>query len=645
MFRTLQSQQRAVKIILGAVLGLVSLGMLLYLVPAPVSSLGNSSEGIADVAGERISAADLQRRYDLLSSQQAIPSALRPLYIRQILDQMVFDRLLEVEGNRLGVGVTDKEVADRIRMILPEAFPGGRWIGADQYAALVQQRLGISVDEFEQRLRTSLLEEKFRELVTAGIGASPEEVMQEFMRRNEKVKITYALITPQAIAAGMKPGDKDLEAYYEQNKSRYQVPERRSVGYLLLDLNRLRQHLVISDAELRADYKQHLGLYEVPERVHLEHILFKTIGKTDAEVAEIRVKAEKVLAEARHGANFEGLAKKYSEDPASASKGGDIGWIVHGQTAPALEQPAFRLPKNAISDLIQTPYGFDIVKVLDHENAHTKSFEEVRSSILDRLLSGKLDQTANQIADQMASVVRQSNRKTFEDVLAGLDALGRASAVSGETPPASVEQPVGDLGNAPQIRDAVFSQRPGELSLPIRVDRGYAIVSVKQILPAHQGAFDEVRARVEADYVKEKSTELARAKAEELARRAASGEGLEKAAKALGIEVKTSDPFTRAGSVPAVGGGEQLAQAFAMKVGETSPATQVGAKWIVFMVTGREVPGPDDFAKQASEVSQEVVSDKQEAAFEAFRIALEDQMQKAGKLRINSDNLKRVTGS
>jgi peptidyl-prolyl cis-trans isomerase D len=645
MFRTLQSQQRAVKIILGAVLGLVSLGMLLYLVPAPVSSLGNSSEGIADVAGERISAADLQRRFDLLSSQQAVPSALRPLYIRQILDQMVFDRLLEVEANRLGIGVTDKEVADRIRMILPEAFPGGRWIGANQYAALVQQRLGISVDEFEQQLRTSLLQDKFRELITAGIGASPAEVMQEFMRRNEKVKITYALITPQAMAAGMKPSDKDLEAYYAQNKSRYQVPERRSVSYLLLDLNRLRQHLVISDDELRADYKQHLALYQVPERVHLEHILFKTIGKTDAEVAEIRAKAEKVLQDARHGAKFEELARKDSEDPASASKGGDIGWIEHGQTAPVLEQAAFRLPKGAISDLIQTPYGFDIVKVLDHENAHTKSFEEVRSSILDQLLNSKLDQTENRIADQMASVVRQSNRKTFQDVLAGIDALGRASVVTGETAPASVEEPVGDLSNSPELRDAVFSQRPGELSLPIRVDRGYAIVSVKQIVPAHQGAFDEVRARVEADYVKEKSAEVARARAEELAKRAASGEGLEKAAKALAIEVKTSDPFTRAGSVPDVGGGEQLARAFAMKVGETSPATRLGDKWIVYTVAGRQEPAPDDFAKQASEVSQEVVTDKQQAAFEAFRVALEDQMQKAGQLRINSDNLKRLAGS
>jgi len=645
VFRTLQSQQRAVKIILGAVLGLVSLGMLLYLVPAPVSSLEGGSEGIADVAGERITSIDLQRRYDVIAARQSVPSALRPLYLRQILDQMVFDRLLEVEAGRLGIGVTDKELAERIRLILPEAFPGGNWVGTGQYDALVQQRFGFGVDQFEQQLRTALLEEKFHGLVTAGIGVSPQEVMQEFFRRNEKVKIAYALISPDAIAAEIKPDGKDLETYYEQQKRRYQVPEQRSVGYLLLDSNQLRQHLAVGDDELLAYYKQHLDLYAVPERVHLQHILFKTIGKTDAEVAEIRAKAAKVLDEARHGAKFDELAKKNSEDPGSASKGGDIGWIVRGQTAPEFEQVAFRLPKESISDLIQTRYGFDIIKVLDHEDAHTKSFDQMRGSILGLLLAAKLNQTASQIADQMAGVVRQSNRKTFADVLAALDSTGKASVVTGETPLVSVGQPIGELGKSTEVRDAVFSQPAGELSLPIKVGRGFVIVSVRQIVPSHQGTFDEVRARVEADYVKEKSAELARARAEELAKRAASGEGLEKAAKALGIPVKVTDPFTRAGTVPDVGGGEQLAPAFTMKVGETGPATQIGGKWIVYTVTDRQEPPPDEYVKQSSEISQEMLASKQEAAFEAFRLALEDQMKAAGKLRINEDNLKRIGGS
>ncbi len=645
MFRTLQSQQRAVKIILGVVLGLVSIGMLLYLVPQPVSSLESGTEGIADVAGERITATDLQHRYDQLTAQQSIPSALRPLYLRQILDQMVFDRLLEVEADRLGIGVTSSEETDRIALILPDAFPGGRFIGMTQYEALVQQRFGMSVDEFESQLKTGLLEEKFRDLVTSGIGVSPQEVMQEFFRRNEKVTIAYALVEPGAVASEVKLSDEDLQAYYEQNKSRYQVPEERSASYLLLDLGQLRQHLTVSGDELRSYYNQHLDLYKLPEQVHLEHILFKTIGKTDAEVVEIRAKAEKVLAEAKHGGNFEELAKKYSGDPASAAKGGDIGWITRGQTVPEFEQVAFSLPKGAISDLVRTEYGFDIIKVLDHQSARTKSFEEVRSSILELLLSRKVDQTANRLADQMANVVRQSNRKSLQDVLAALDPTGRACAVTGETPLVTVEQPMGELGNSTEVRDALFSQRPGELSLPIKIDRGYVIVSVKQVIPGHQGTFDEVRQRVEADYIQQKAAETARAKAEELAERIASGQSLEKAAKSLGLEAKTSEPFTRSGTIPGVGGAAQLPGAFTVKPGETSPATPLGKNWIVYTVTKREEPPPAEFAQQSSDIAQELGASKREAAFEAFRNALEAQMEKTGKLRINEQNLKRISGS
>ena len=113
----------------------------------------------------------------------------------------------------------------------------------------------------------------------------------------------------------------------------------------------------------------------------MEHILFKTVGKTDAEITEIRQKAEDVLKQAKHGANFEDLAKKYSEDDATKPKGGDLDWIVEGQTVPEFQQAAFSLPKGAISDLVKTQYGFHIIKVIDRETARTKSLDEVRNTI------------------------------------------------------------------------------------------------------------------------------------------------------------------------------------------------------------------------------------------------------------------------
>ncbi len=238
--------------------------------------------------------------------------------------------------------------------------------------------------------------EKFRRLVTSSVSVSPSEIENEFRRRNEKVQIEYALVKPTELASSIHPTEAELSAYYNKNAGRYQVPEKRSARYALLDLAKLRETTQVSDEDLRAYYNSHIDQYKVENRAHVEHILFKTIGKTDAEIAEIRQKAEDVLKKAKSGANFEDLAKKYSEDDATKAKGGDLGWIVEKQTVPEFEQAAFSVPKGSVSDLVKTQYGFHIIKVLDRETAHTKPFEEVRSTIVPILTDQKARRTGQQ---------------------------------------------------------------------------------------------------------------------------------------------------------------------------------------------------------------------------------------------------------
>jgi peptidyl-prolyl cis-trans isomerase D len=641
MLKTLQSKDLMVRIFLGVILGIISLGMLLYLVPAPVSSLDQGTDGLADVAGERITTTEVRRQLDKISQRQSIPRVLQGFYARQILDQIIFDRLLELEAQRLGLQVTDQEETERIKLLVPDAFVGGNWVGEGKYAAEVQLRFGMGVEEFEEQVRRSLLEEKFRRLITEGIAVSPEEVLEEFRRRNEKVKIEYVLLSPTALEAQVHADDPELQAYFDKQKASYQVPERRSARYALLDLNLLRQHLPISDETLRAYYGQHLDLYKIPNRIHVEHILFKTVGKTDAEVAEIRKKAEEALQKAKHGAKFEDLAKQYSDDT-TKDKGGDLGWIVQGQTVPEFEQVAFSLPKGAISDLVRTQYGFHIIKVLEHETARTQSFEEVRASILPLVQSDQVQALEDKNDGELADAVRKSTTQPLEDVVKSLDPLARQCVVIRESPLVSADQPLGELGNSSELRDALFRQRASELSQPMRTERGIVVLTVKDIATAHQGTFVEVRSRVEADYRKEKGVELARDRAQELAHRAGAGEDLAHAAKALSLEVKTSDPFARNGSVAGLGGASQLAAAFTMTVGQTSPATSLTDNWVVYRVVSRDEPNPDDFAKQSKDIQQELLTTKRQAAFEAFRKALEDQMRREGKLHINPENLKRL---
>lgn len=633
-------RNRWIKITMTVILVIICVSMVVTLVPGLVGGAvdTDSPDTIASVGGQKISVLEVQQQLTQMTQNQPVPAMLKGLYAKQVLDQIVFQNALYVEAERLGVSVTPEEQAERIRQILPTAWSGGVW-QKDLYATEVQTRTGMSVQQFEKALRDEMLTNKFREMVTSGISVSFEEVQQEFQRRNEKVKIEYALIKPSVLAPTIKPTDAELNAYFQKNIGKYQVPEKRSASYALLDMAKLKAETQPTDAELRAYYNQHIDDYKVQNRVHAEHILFKTVGKTDAEVAEIKKKAEDVLAQAKKGANFEDLAKKNSEDDASKAKGGDLGWIVEGQTVPEFQKAAFSLPKGSISDLVKTEYGFHIIKVIDHEQAHTKSYEEVRDEIFPVVQDAQVQDKANDISNQLAAAVRQSDRQPIDAV------AKKFNLETGETAPAAISEPVGKLGNSNELHQVLFELRPGELSDPLRLDTGYVVLTPKQIIPAHQGTLAEVHDQVLSDYQQEKSVDLARSKADELGKQVAGGATLDKAAKALGLDVKTSDAFARNGSVPDVGTGEQLVAAFSMKQGQASKPMLIGTNWVVFDVTEHNQPNPDDFEKQAKDIQQNLLQQKQEAAFAAFRTALEDQLRKEGKLNINDAAVKQLTSA
>jgi len=630
-------KNRWVKITMWVLLILISISMVITLVPGLVGgSTTSSPDTVASVGGQDISVLDVQRHLNMVLHGQNVPEMLKGLYAKQVLDQIIFSRALEIEAQRLGLSVTPQEESDRIKQLLPAAWEGGAWT-KDRYVAEVQNRTGMSVPEFESFLRDDMLMEKFRRLVTSSISVNPAEIENEFRRRNEKVQIEYALVKPTDLASSIQPTDAELSAHYNKNASRYQVPEKRSARYALLDLAKLRDTTQVSDEELRAYYNSHIDQYKVENRAHVEHILFKTIGKTDAEIAEIRQKAEDVLKKAKSGANFEDLAKKYSEDDATKAKGGDLGWIVEKQTVPEFEQAAFSVPKGSVSDLVKTQYGFHIIKVLDRETAHTKPFEEVRSTIVPILTDQKAAKQANNISTEMASAVRQSNRQSLDDL------ARKFNLKLGDTPPASVTDPVGDLGNTPELHQILFQLRPGELSQPLQLPQGFVILTPKDVQPAHQGTLVEVRDKVLADYQQQKSVELARTKAQELAKRVQSGESFDQAAKTLGLTAVTPEAFARNGSVPDVGSAKLLQASFGMPVGQVSPPTQVAGNWLVYRVVGHQPANPADLATQSDQIKQQLLQAKQTAAFEAFRTALEDRLKKEGKLVIDPEVMKRLS--
>ena len=237
------SQKLYTKIFFGIVVLMLSGGMLLYLVPTgPAgSTTGVASDAVAKVGDQTITVNDVRQQVQQLTQRQQVPPQMMPFYEQEVLRRLLVEKEMDFEANRLGITVSNDEIADRIRQILPAAFNNEVPIPPDQYTALVQGRTGMTVSQFEDAVRKGMLQEKFSKLVTDGISVGPAEIQQEFNYRNQKVKLDYAFIKPEDLEAKITPTDAEIKAFYDKNKTRYQVPEKRVVQYAVVDVNQIRE--------------------------------------------------------------------------------------------------------------------------------------------------------------------------------------------------------------------------------------------------------------------------------------------------------------------------------------------------------------------------------------------------------------------
>ncbi|MGB6200512.1 MAG: peptidyl-prolyl cis-trans isomerase [Candidatus Acidiferrales bacterium] len=630
------NRKLGVRIVLGIVVGALGIGMLLYLVPGQGGTEVSSADVVATVGDSQITITDVRQQLDRIERGGQLPAAMAPLYAQQVLKQLVMQHALDLEADRLGLRVTDEDRRDRIVQLVPTAFQGDTFVGMDQYAAAVQERFQMGVPEFEELVRQSLVEQKFEQLVTDGITVTPQEVQQEFRWKNEKIKIEYIVIKPDDLQGKIDPSDADLAAYFEKNKAKYVVPEKRVVQYIAMDPTSLASRVTVTEDDERAYYQSNLDKYHIDDRVHVAHILFKTVGKTDAEVAEIQKTAEAVDEKAKHGGDFGALAKQYSEDT-TKDAGGDLGWIVRGQTVPEFEQAAFSLPVGSVSDLVRTQYGFHIIHVIERQMARTQSFDEVKADIATALQAQKSQEMAETLSSQIAEDIRRGGRVPLSDI------AKKYGLTLQESQPMAQSDTLPGIGAAPDVQAEIFQERADDVSAPLHTDTGYVIVSVKQIQPAHPATLAEVHDAVLQDYRHDKAVDQAKQLAADIAQRSKAGQTLDAIAKSDDLQVKTSDSFARDGEIPDAGSARQFAAAFDLPLNQTGDPIFLGANWVVYRVVDHTVPSQDDFTKQEQSITQDLLQSKREAAYDAFREALQQRLEQEGKIKYIPDNMKRLT--
>src|SRR5881296_655113 len=389
MIRFLQTPGPLKKYVLGGLLLLICVSMVWYLVPSGGSTgLGGPGQGVvAKVGGEEGTRLQVRRQTTQMLKQQfprggAQMAMLMPFFAQRAAENLISQKAILVEAERLGLRVNDQELSDELQhgRYAQAFFPGGSFIGQEAYEARIQQA-ELTVPQFEQSVKEEILFDKLRNLVTGSASVTDAEVHQEFVRKNTKVKFDYAVLRKDDVLKEIHPSEAELKAFYERNKTTYNnsIPEKRKIRYVVVDTAKIQAETQVIHEELQAYYSQHRDEYRVPEQVKASQILIKTPlpgpdGKVDPNgIEEARKKAEDVLKQLKSGAKFEELAKKYSQDAESAKNGGSLGWIQRGRfPSAAVDKAAFSLPKGTASDVINAGYGFDIIRVDDKQEAHVK---------------------------------------------------------------------------------------------------------------------------------------------------------------------------------------------------------------------------------------------------------------------------------
>jgi peptidyl-prolyl cis-trans isomerase D len=639
MFRLFKKHREKVKkYLLVFFLGIVSLSMIIMFTPL---GGGNTAQGSADVlasvGGTTITTQDLRQTIDsrLRNTSLGSDPTIVPKIAGTMLDDMVLRQAMVMQAKKMGLEVSREELLAALEKF-PWLYPKGKFVGMAQYQNFVSQEMGISTEEFEDQERQSLLFQKIQAVVSDGVSVTEAELHEAYNQRYMKTKIQYVVFDPSKFLKTVPITDKDLQDYFKKNAAKYEQKEQRQVQYVLITPDDVRANVTVSDAQMKQYYTSHLSDYRVPDRVKVAHILFKTTGKSPDDVKKLQKTAEDVLARIKAGANFADIAKKYSEDT-SASNGGNIGWIVHGQTVKEFEETAFNMAPGQVSGLVHTSYGFHIIKVLDKQTAHLQSFDDVKDAIHDALMKQQMAAAQQDYAQKLESKFK-ANQKQFASIAqqAGLQVK--------QTQLFQYNQTVPDFGANDAFQNLSFELQLNEVGQPITVPKGTAIIQVTNIVHAHTPKLDDVRPMVQEDYRAAQSKVIADQKAKDFAAQAKKGD-FAKLAKAGGYNLQESKDFTQQDTVPNLGPGQGVPEAFTLQPGETSGVLTIEANEVVIHVVAHTPPDQTNFASQEPDIREQLLTEKRSLAFEIYRQNLKKELIASGKLKMNDQGMKTFLAS
>jgi peptidyl-prolyl cis-trans isomerase D len=645
MIRFLQADSRPMKVLFYIIIAACSVGMVVYLIPG-LFSMGAPSAGTyavvyphwysrffssgAAVTQQQVEAA-AQQAIQQQGPQYAGNAAILKFFEARVGTQLVEQQVLTQVAQQLGVHVSDDDVRDFLHQgQFGEAiFPNGNYVGDDAYANFVATRFNMSVSQFEDEIKSVLATRRLEALITAPVTVSEPAVRAAYMKQNLKIKFDYAVITADSLRNQINPSDGQLEAWFKQNAARYAnaVPEERAISYFAFTTSDLSGGIPHpTEQQIQQYYNDHKSQYMQPEEVDSRHILI-SVGPKAApqQVSAAQAKAESILKQLKNGADFAQMAKKYSEDPGSKDKGGELGFVQRGTMVPTFDNAIFTQPIGALT-IVKSEFGFHIVQVEARHPAHQQALNEVLPEIQATLIQQQTAAAESKYAQQLSSEAQK-------DGLAKTAAAHHLQLVT--TPPLGRQDKIAALPDSSQLLTKAFSANPSDPPQAATTGEGYAIFQVKSIVPAHAPTFAEWKDHVLSDYRDQQVPGLIGRKTKELADKAQSMSDLAKAAKAVGAKVETSDLVTASDQVPDLGQlGQAAPQLFKLNVGNISGPIDATSAGIVAKIVDKQLPTPAEMAKNMDQTREAMLQQQRDQAFDLFVSNMMNNYRQRGLIRM-----------
>lgn len=597
---------------------LLYVGLMLSFVLWGFSSYQGSKDRVAvSVNGEDIDYQDYLRAYENTVNyyKEMLKDAFNDELIlklnlkKQALDSMINQILLLEEAKRLKLKVDKKEIAAKIQAS-PAFQKDGRFDNETYRKVLSYYR--IKPGEYEEEQRGQILASKTEEAIKKGAVISVEEALESYKKEKTQVNLEFVKITPGDLKRKTKASKKEVQDYFSSHLGDFTIPEKINLGYAIFDPKSFVKEINLTKEDYEDYYKSFIEDFTIPGKVRASHILVKFEADQDKAVA--RAKAEDILIKVNGGEDFTKLAREFSDDRLSGKKGGDLGFFGEGEMVEPFEDAAFSLEKGEVSDLVETNFGFHIIKVIDIVEEDVKPLTEVKAEIKKNLES---EISAELAEGRSEDIYYESLKGTSLEELAKEEELPYKSTdffTLSNIPPAVAE--------LKELVQTASTMEQGWIGRPVEGAKKLYILTLLGKQEPREPTLDEVKKEVKEAVAMEKAIKEATELAEKILAQVQKGTKLAKLAKQNRLKIDETGNFSQSSNfVPQIGVSQDIVEkAFALTADKPSADTifRVGDDAVILRLKKRQEIDMKTFEKEKELFKEKILSKKREEVFKKW---------------------------